>query len=62
MSRLRQKLRLSLKEVKTVAEAGPIELASRESAGAAYRLAEEFQQLGAEVEVFISSTGHAHEL
>ena len=62
MSRLRKQLRLSLGEVKAVVEACPVELASGESMGAAYRLAAEFEQLGARVEVFISATGHEHEM
>lgn len=61
LARLRQKLGLSLAVVKAVAGAGPVELVSGECLGVARRLADEFQQLGAAVEVFISGTGHEHE-
>ena len=54
MSRLRQHFGLPLIEIKQVAAAVPLILASGESMKAAYDLAAEFKRLGADVEVYTS--------
>ena len=62
MAHLRQHLGLSLQEIKPVAEAVPIVLVSGATLKAAADLCAAFERLGAEVEVYISSTGHEQDL
>ncbi len=62
LSKVRQTLSLSITEVKSILDAGPLILTSGTSERAAQVLSAELRALGATVRIFISSSAHEFEM